>query len=370
MSDEFYRPSYKTTLNSFIEQKGGDRIVQHLIMLGTPNGGSPWSTVQDWATAALTIGLNGLSVSGFPLAALGNLLRGIEAIDINLDRMKPKSDFLTSLADCADPGIPYTILAGNTSLIPPPDEATANKLQTLLEKLGRGAIEFPFLGQPNDIAVTVNSIKNVPQGRNISWRWRIAIAVISILSVLTIATRIGWNEATRQGIAAEQQLLKAESESAQLLYSSGLGFDALMTSPDGKTLASASGDRTVKLWNSDRTFRQTLDEHTNKVYSVAFSPDGKTIASVSGDTTVKLWNPDGTLLQIFQGHKDGVYDISFSPDSQTIASASVDGTVRLWQRNGISRQTFQEHQGDVYDAVFSPNGDIIASASHDRTIKL
>ncbi|MDJ0575695.1 MAG: hypothetical protein QNJ65_11080 [Xenococcaceae cyanobacterium MO_234.B1] len=131
---------------SFIEQKGGDLVVQHLIMLGTPNGGSPWSTVQDWAFTALTIGLNGLSVSGFPLAALGNLLGAVEAIDINLDQMKPGSDFLTALGDCADPGIPYTILAGNTSLIPPPDAATTNKLQTLLGKLGRGAIEFPFLG--------------------------------------------------------------------------------------------------------------------------------------------------------------------------------------------------------------------------------
>ena len=151
---------------SFIEQKGGDRVVQHLIMLGTPNAGSPWSTVQDWAFTALTIGLNGLSVSGFPLAALGNLLGAIEAIDINLDQMKPGSDFLTSLRDCADPGIPYTIIAGNTSLISPPDRATTNKLQTLLEKLGRGAIEFPFLGQPNDIAVTVQSIKSVPLERN------------------------------------------------------------------------------------------------------------------------------------------------------------------------------------------------------------
>jgi pimeloyl-ACP methyl ester carboxylesterase len=151
---------------SFIEQKGGDRVVQHLIMVGTPNGGSPWSTVQDWAFTALTIGLNGLSVSGFPLAALGNLLAAIEAIDISLDQMKPGSDFLNALQDCADPGIPYTILAGNTSLIRPTDGETANKLQTLLRKLKREAIEFPFLGQQNDIAVTVDSIKQIPQRRS------------------------------------------------------------------------------------------------------------------------------------------------------------------------------------------------------------
>ncbi|EAZ89782.1 caspase family protein [Crocosphaera chwakensis] len=151
---------------SFIEQHNGNEVVQHLMMLGTPNAGSPWSTVQDWAFTALTIGLNGLSISGFPIAALGNLLGTIEAIDINLDQMKPGSDFLNSLATSADPKIPYTILAGNTSIIPPPDETTANKVQNLLEKLGRSAVNFPFLGQPNDIAVTVRSIKAIPDGRS------------------------------------------------------------------------------------------------------------------------------------------------------------------------------------------------------------
>jgi pimeloyl-ACP methyl ester carboxylesterase len=151
---------------SFIEQKSGNQVVQHLIMLGTPNAGSPWSTVQDWALTALTAGLNGLTVSGFPLAVLGHLLQAIEAIDINLDQMKPGSDFLTALRDSTDPGVPYTILAGNTSLVSPPDPATESKLQALLRKLGRGAMEFPFLGQPNDIAVTVESIKSVPQAQS------------------------------------------------------------------------------------------------------------------------------------------------------------------------------------------------------------
>ncbi len=150
---------------SFIEQKSGNQVVQHLIMLGTPNGGSPWSRVQDWATAALTIGLNGLSVSGFPLAALGNLLGAIKAININLDQMKPGSELLQSLQGCPNPEVLYTILAGNTSIIQPRDEITTNRFKALLAKLGRGAIEFPFLGQPNDIAVTVQSIKSLPTNR-------------------------------------------------------------------------------------------------------------------------------------------------------------------------------------------------------------
>jgi WD40 repeat protein/uncharacterized caspase-like protein/pimeloyl-ACP methyl ester carboxylesterase len=150
---------------SFIEQAGGHQVVQHLIMVGTPNGGSPWSTVQDWAFTALTLGINGLAVSGMPIAALGNLLAGVEAIDVNLDQMKPGSDFLRSLENSPDPAVPYTVLAGNTSLIKPTTDESANRLQRLLNKLGKGALEFPFLGQPNDIAVSVHSITKIPAGR-------------------------------------------------------------------------------------------------------------------------------------------------------------------------------------------------------------
>ncbi|MBW4491242.1 MAG: caspase family protein [Trichocoleus desertorum ATA4-8-CV12] len=151
---------------SFIEQKGGDRVVQHLIMLGTPNAGSPWATVQDWAIAALGIGINSLSTVALPIKVLGSLVAASEAIDINLDQMKPGSEFLTTLKDAADPGVPYTIVAGNTSIIQPPDRTTENRIQALLAKLVKGAIEFPFLGAPNDIAVTVHSIKNVPHDRS------------------------------------------------------------------------------------------------------------------------------------------------------------------------------------------------------------
>jgi WD40 repeat protein/pimeloyl-ACP methyl ester carboxylesterase len=150
---------------SFIEQAGGHQVVQHLIMVGTPNGGSPWSNVQEWAFTALTLGLNGLAVSGMPIAALGNLLTGVEGIDVNLDQMMPGSDFLNSLLNSPDPAVPYTVLAGNTSLIKPANDESSNRLQRLLNKLGKGAVEFPFLGQPNDIAVSVYSITKLPTGR-------------------------------------------------------------------------------------------------------------------------------------------------------------------------------------------------------------
>ncbi|HEY9827271.1 MAG TPA: hypothetical protein V6D19_17675 [Stenomitos sp.] len=149
----------------FIEREGGNLMVQHLIMLGTPNGGSPWATVEDLAISLLTLGLNSLASVVWPAKILGSLLTVLEKIDVSLDQMKPNSDFLKSLAASNAPGIPYSIVAGNTSIIQLTSEEQAHKIKALLRKASKRTIEFPFLGNPNDIAVLVESIKTIPEGR-------------------------------------------------------------------------------------------------------------------------------------------------------------------------------------------------------------
>jgi WD40 repeat protein len=70
--------------------------------------------------------------------------------------------------------------------------------------------------------------------------------------------------------------------------------------------------------------------HNAAVNTISFSLNGQTIATASEDKTIKLWNREGKLLHTLKGHKAAVNSISFSPDGQTIASASEDGTVILW----------------------------------------
>ncbi len=154
----------------FIEREGGNKVVQHLIMLGTPNAGSPWSVVEDWVRLTLGIGLNGLSLVAWSAKVVAMLMGTLEKnIRVSLAQMNPTSDFLNSLAASDDPGIPYSIIAGNTSIIPAVLEQQAEKksiLERLQQRLFKKVVELPFFGEPNDIAVKVDSIKSIPQWRS------------------------------------------------------------------------------------------------------------------------------------------------------------------------------------------------------------
>ncbi len=101
----------------FIEKEGGEKVVRHLVMLGTPNGGSPWTTVQNWVFAALGIGLNQLCAIVWPTKVVALLLGYMEANDYSLEQMQPHSPYLKAIADNPDPHVFYTIIAGERSLI-------------------------------------------------------------------------------------------------------------------------------------------------------------------------------------------------------------------------------------------------------------
>ena len=102
-------------------------------------------------------------------------------------------------------------------------------------------------------------------------------------------------------------------------------------SPDGKSFAVASANG---IWIYDAQTAKELNlltGHTSDVTSVSFCPDGKTLASSSWDKTVRLWDTQtGKHLRTFHGHIGMIYTVVFSPDGKTLASGSRDGSLLLW----------------------------------------
>jgi len=197
-------------------------------------------------------------------------------------------------------------------------------------------------------------------------------ALIEALKAGTKLRRNSWTqtepELQAQVITVLQQATNSVRERNRLVGHT-FHINTVVWSPDGQTLATASADQTVKIWNREGKLLQTLRGHKDQVWSVSFSPDGKTIATASFDKTIKLWNREGKLLQTLRGHKDQVWSVSFSPDGKTIVSGSADKTAILWNLEGEKLQTLTGHTAEV-KSVFSPDGKTIATSSFDKTIKL
>ena len=141
-------------------------------------------------------------------------------------------------------------------------------------------------------------------------------------------------------------------------------------SPDGKTIASACGDKTIKLWNKDGQNFRTLEGHDSEVKSVAWNKDGQTLASASGDKTIKLWSKDGKELRTIKGHSAVVNSVAWNKDGQTLASASNDKTIKLWSKDGKLLRMLKGHSAEVNSVAWNKDGQTLASASNDKTIKL
>lgn len=138
-------------------------------------------------------------------------------------------------------------------------------------------------------------------------------------------------------------------------------------------LASGSKDRTIKLWNTHtREVLQTLTGHQNQVNTVSFSPDGQILATGSADKMIILWQHDtDEIIAILKGHNLGVNAIAFSPQAPLLASASADTTVKLWNlTTGELDCTLTAHTAAVKALAFSHDGKYLATGGDDRTIRV
>ncbi|TDC97282.1 hypothetical protein E1285_04105 [Actinomadura sp. 7K507] len=142
-------------------------------------------------------------------------------------------------------------------------------------------------------------------------------------------------------------------------------------SPGGERVATASRDRTVRIWTAGGAEESVLRGHGDWVRAVAWSPDGERLASASDDRTVRVHGPEDAEPLVLRGHEDTVRDVVWSPDGERLASASHDGTVRVWEaRTGLQVMLLNVPQSAVRAMAWSPDGGYLAALSKDREVKV
>jgi dipeptidyl aminopeptidase/acylaminoacyl peptidase len=183
----------------------------------------------------------------------------------------------------------------------------------------------------------------------VNWQWRAAVRARDLAQARTQdalaakAAEMEQAELTRQHLYdARMSLVQRNWETLTLEGHFGI-IESVTFSPDGKRLASASQDKTVKLWNLGTGEEiYTLEGHTDAVNSVAFSPDGKRVVSGSRDHTIRVWDT-ATAQEVLSlvGHRGSVRSVVFSLDGKRIASASEDRTVRVWDARELDPKAGQ-----------------------------
>lgn len=142
----------------------------------------------------------------------------------------------------------------------------------------------------------------------------------------------------------------------------------------GEILVSASDDHCVTVWDLGKQLHplRRLQGHTGPVIQICFSPDGNWIASASFDKTLRVWHAhSGMCWAVLRGHVLPVYCVCWSPDGKWISTASKDSTIKIWDfKKRKIHKNLPGHEDEVFALGWSFNGRTIVSGGRDCNIRI
>ena len=149
----------------------------------------------------------------------------------------------------------------------------------------------------------------------------------------------------------------------------------LALSKDGKQLAAAGCDRTIRVWNVADKFKlsQTIDNHADWVFGVAFSPDGKRLFTCSRDKTAKVWDLTAKeSVLTFPQHQKPVFALAVRADGKVAVTGGEDRQLRYWNTTGEGKQirAVGGHGNTIWKLLWHPKQPWVVSASSDATVRI
>lgn len=227
-----------------------------------------------------------------------------------------------------------------------------------------------FAIQANQNAQRANSEKQIAISRELA---AAAISNIDIdpqRSILLALQAISTAHTTEAENALHHSILASR---VKLVLHHRAEIWSVTYSPNGQYIATASQDRTVKIWDAQTgQLLKMMEGHTDSVNGVVFSPDSMRIATTSDDGTAKVWDI-ATSRELFtlSGHTRVVRRVVYSPDGTRLVTTSADGTAKVWDaRTGEELLTFSNHGDQVYDVAFNRDGKRVATGGQDGNVRI
>ncbi|CCH62913.1 hypothetical protein TBLA_0I02570 [Henningerozyma blattae CBS 6284] len=145
-------------------------------------------------------------------------------------------------------------------------------------------------------------------------------------------------------------------------------INALSISPNDSIFATASYDKTCKIWDLESgDLKATLVNHKRGLWDVSFCQYDKFIVTASGDKTIKMWSLDTfTVVKTFEGHSNAVQRCQFINKQKQLVSCGADGLIKIWDcSSGECIKTLDGHSNRIWALSVINDGDVIISADAD-----